>query len=140
MTLDELRQVLALTPNHSILLDIRLSSEFPGYVRSVELCEDLRICVSFEVYGLDEGGAYYWGTYFSLESAVRDLEVYLETSLVEWSGESADSYPPQPQSLNEELKIGHASLKDAISERRVALPKQGAFELRSSYWLQYQKP
>ena len=138
MNLQEIKSYLLVGLIKSVCIDKRLSPEFPGYVRSIYIHEENRVVIKFEKYGDDDAGAYYWGKFCSLESAVEALEEYLNTSIEEWVNYTkTDDYPELPPGID--TAKGHEYLITAISSREVPLPEKGDFSLKSSYYRQFEK-
>jgi len=137
MNLEEIKSYLLVGLIKSVCIDKRLSPEFPGYVRSIYIHEENRVVIKFEKYGDDDAGAYYWGKFSSLESAIETLEDYLNASLQEWTNYTkTDGYPELPPDLD--TSKGHEYLIAAISLREVPLPEKGDFRLKSSYYRQFE--
>lgn len=103
-----------------------------GYTRTVTVHSGNRLQVAFEVDGLDEGGAYFWGTFASFDRLVTALEGFLDARIESWKpsdvGGAAGATPD------------HEALAEAIRRGEVHLPGGCTFVLRSSYWEQFAPP
>jgi hypothetical protein len=137
MTIDEIESWLSM--DRQLCLAIDQISEFPGYVRSVFLRKPDLVVVEFESYGNDEGGAYFYGRYPGIQSAIEALEGYIHKSLSEWQPVGAESYPLHSNSENPVADPGR--LATAIQRNDVPLPTGTTYELRGSqYWLRFRNP
>ena len=131
MTLDDLHQALLLTSS-ALVLNVAHAKGVPGYVRSVLLRDEVHVEVQFDVYDMDEGGAYFRATYENLNAAVAAIEKYLEQPMTSWQID-----PPYPQPLAEmDFQGGHEALDAALRGNKLDLPAGAHFELYgSSYWV-----
>lgn len=87
--------------------------------------------MGLEVEGLEEGGAYFWASYPSLEGAVRALEVFLSKPLDEWTPPHLDPVERSAASPD------HGALADAIRSRAISFPPGAEYQLQDSYWSQF---
>jgi hypothetical protein len=129
MELDEIRRELEVGANHSVLVDVALVPEFPGYVRSTYIHSGNTVRIEYEVFGMDEGGAYFNAKYISLAAAVAALETFLGRPSSSW--EPSTFYPHKPAGAD--VAIGHRRLEAAIRAKVVPLPQDATFELQG-YW------
>lgn len=118
-----------------LVLDVSLSEELPGYVRSVSLRRGKRVAVEFDQYGHDEGGVYFLADFSSFASAVAALESFLGKSASAWRSCETD-YPPPPADLRPGRE-SHDMVVAALRNDRIQLPSGARFRLGSGYWGQY---
>lgn len=137
MDLDDIQRVLDLSRERCLRVRLGAAPGIPGYVQSVFICSGNVVRIEYEVYGMDEGGAYYEATYPSLEAAVGALEAFTATSRAEWPRNLL-----RPDTMtrpsSSEIQAGHAALQRAIRAGAVPLPTGAKFVLRSSYWGQFE--
>ena len=134
MTLSELQARLAVGRPRRVLAAMTHSERYPGFVRSVSVRPDHGVLIEFEQLGHDEGGAYFFATYASLEAAVAAVEDYVGRPVAEWSGQPTLDDGP----ADADPRVGHARLLADIASGQVALPDGAAFELRGGYWKQFE--
>src|SRR5262245_42463818 len=84
MKREEIVSALAVGARKSVCVMLDRPAEIQGYVLAVSLHAGNRVQVAFEVEGLDEGGAYFWGSYPTLDSALTSLEQFLGKPLEDW--------------------------------------------------------
>jgi hypothetical protein len=135
MELDEIKSYLAAGQSHSIRIDVSLSGAFPGFVRTITIHEGNKVNIEFEAHGMDEGGAYYWAEYPTLEAAIASLEGYLGKPHAHWENYSRSGfYPVKPDGLD--MAESHDLLAKAISVNSPSLPT-AEFQLKSDYWIRF---
>src|SRR5262249_49578016 len=118
MTRDEVFRYVSVGRSKSVHVDIRLMDEYPGYVRSVIFHDGNRVSVEFELYGFDEGGAYFWAEYPSLDAAIDSVEEFLGVLIEGWQNHNkTGNYPDKPPDLD--FSDGHDKLKEAIRNDNV---------------------
>jgi hypothetical protein len=133
MTSEELARVLSFGSTHSCCVDVREVAGAPGYVRMVTLCEGNRVNIEFDVWGLDEGGLYFWGQFGTFDQMLRTIEDYLQRSIQEWQPEP--EYPPRaPETGTAE---SHRRFRALLTNGGPPLPSLGNFRTQSADWLQF---
>jgi hypothetical protein len=134
---EEIEKYLKAGRSHSICIDRALSIDFPGFVRTVTIREGIRVSVEYEVHGMDEGGAYYWANFPTLEDAIPVLESFLGKPMESWENFTrTGKYPDKPEGID--ASKGHEKLKLAIAGGDATLPPP-VFDLTSSYWKTFQQ-
>lgn len=123
----ELARALAGGP---VIVDCVMVDGCPGHVRTVTLYPDHRVNVELEVWGMDEGGLYFWAQFPDREAAVAYLEGYLGRAFTSWRS-CTDVYPPRPVVDSHDA---HRILIRALSEQRVSLPEPSLFCLSNGDW------
>ncbi|MBW2661650.1 MAG: hypothetical protein JRD93_06620 [Deltaproteobacteria bacterium] len=137
MTLDEIKAQLKVGYTHEVCPDSLWFPDYPGYVRKVFIRQGYLVSVEYELYNMDEGGAYFQAKFFSLEDAVKCVERYIGKRRVEWKNEAyKDHSLDVPQKV--EFSLGHKRLAEAIRHKSIKLPSVGEFELVSTYWKQFE--
>lgn len=137
MVIDDVRRLLSIGIRKSVCLAAECSEDYPGYVRSVFVRAGNKVSVEFDVYGMDEGGAYFEAVYNSLEAAVDAVCEYLDTPLSELEDLlSLGRYPSRKQGV--EVDRGHSALRNDIQNGRVRLPAGISFRLTSTHWKQFE--
>ena len=135
MTLDELERCLSLGLDHACVVDVQLVPEAPGYVRTVSVHAGRRVNIEFDVWGMDEGGLYYWASFESLGAVVACLEPYLGRPLAKWRCLGPETYPERrPETGTEQ---GHRRFEELLGRGGPPLPAHGEFRTQSTYWLQF---
>src|SRR5688572_24953169 len=115
MVLEELIQKLQFSPAHAVVVDRSLSPTYPGFVHSVELCEDNTARISIEPYGFDNAGVYLVGKYLDLHQMVAGIEQYLERPLQHWQDcDLHQLYPSRPENLSSIIQEGYTALVKAV--------------------------
>lgn len=131
MNREEITSSIIVGRGRSICVLLDRPSTIPGYVRTISLHSENRIQVAFEVEGLDEGGAYFWARYPSLNSAIAALEEFFHKPIGEWEQpylETLSSRCPAPS---------HEALTAAIKSGSLLFPPGAKFKLDASYWSQF---
>jgi len=132
MFLEELIQKLQFSPAHAVVVDRSLSPIYPGFVRSVELCEDNTARISIEPYGFDDAGVDLVGKYADLQRLVVGIEGYLGRQLEDWSDcDLIAVYPSRPENLESIIQGGYAALAKAVANQSVPFPTGAVFSMRS---------
>jgi hypothetical protein len=127
-----LQAQLELAAHGRLLVCVESVDDFPGYVRSVYLFHDGRVRVEYEVYGLDEGGAYYEGQFATFEEAAAAVEFFIATPSPEWGRLPIVRIRQNPRIGVEK---GHRALGQAVQKGIVPVPEGATFALQgSSYW------
>ncbi len=120
----------------SVIIDRVTVVGCPGHVRTVTLHPDHRVNIEFEVWGVDEGGLYFWARFPDREAAVAHLQGYLGRALGDWRpGECL--YPPRPTVDSDEA---HRLFTQALREQRVPLPDPTLFGLSNGDWWRQHLP
>lgn len=133
MDIEWIKNKLRVGRGRTCVVDISLSQEFPGYVRTVRINPDSRVSIEFEQYGYDEGGVYFRSDYPSLEEALRAVESYLNRPLSTWP--RVAGYPSA--SGAEDSSEGHVRLQRAIATRQVPLPQGGHWTMHGDWWQRF---
>jgi hypothetical protein len=132
MTRDDIETALVVSRDRTVCVLRDRPPGIRGYVRTVSIHPDNRVQIAFDVEGLEEGGAYFWGTYPSLDKLIAALERFLGQPLDSWSGALA----PHGASGSPD----HDALAQAIRDRTLQLPDGPSFALKSSYWERFVTP
>lgn len=136
MTTDHLSRLeQAVEACGNLPVDVSLSAELPGYVRTLALRRGDRLAVEFDKYGHDEGGLYFVGEFPSFAAAVSALESFLRRPASAWKSCDRDYPSPPPTQLSG--RDSHDVVVAALREGRICLPAGGVFRLGSAYWAQY---
>jgi hypothetical protein len=134
MDRDDVRRLLDVSYYHSVCVSIENSIEFPGYVRSAYVRPDNQVSIEYEVYGMDEGGTYYWGQYSRLDEALDALVEFLGRPVDDWDELQLSAYYPERDS-GADLKKGHAAMNEAVRGGKVPVPAGTQFVLKGcSYY------
>ncbi len=129
MRRDEITSAITVGAWKEVYVLLDRPSEIPGYVRSISLHAGNRVQVAFEVEGLDEGGAYFWGVYPTHDDAISALEQFLGKPVEDWA---VPYLEPSGQ-----VAPDHHALEDAIRKRGIRFPVGAEFKLQDSYWSQF---
>jgi hypothetical protein len=135
MDMEEIRNYLNAARSHSVCVERSLPPEFPGFVRTVTIREGYRVSIEYEAYGMDEGGAYFWGRFADLDEAVSYLEGFLGKPLSAWENFSKSGRYPD-RDPNADPDEGAARLSQALATNAPCLPSR-LFELKGSYWVKF---
>ncbi len=133
MDIEDLRRILELSRDRKCCLDVRPVDGAPAYVRTVSIHKGPRVNIEFDVWGMDEGGLYYWATFESLAAAVDCVADYIQRPISEW--DASPDYPEQPSTT--EVQQSQAAFKQLLIEGSLEMPRFGLFETKSDYWLQF---
>ncbi|MEK6234737.1 MAG: hypothetical protein N2C14_08495 [Planctomycetales bacterium] len=129
MNREELLQQLAFSLEHQVAVSRELSKDYPGFVHSVVIHEDLRVCVGIEPFGFDEGGVYGWGRYDNINSLITNIAAYLEEDLSKWRDCDAENhYPCRDDVLDDDTAFSR--LVNDAREGEIPLPAGARFSLR----------
>jgi hypothetical protein len=131
MDRQEIESALATGAGRQVCILLDRPGEVPGYVRAISIHSRNRVQIAFEVEGLDEGGAYFWATYKSLDLAIAALEEFLQLPVSEWRRPSLD-----PRA-DDRAAPDHAALAAAIRTGSLRFPADAEFKLESPYWEQF---
>jgi hypothetical protein len=130
VTRDEIERYANLSRSRCAKVDVSLSAEYDGYVRSVAICAGNEVRVDFEQYGYDEGGFYFHARFDSLDGAIRAVEEFLGTAHTEWRNYSATGDYPEPME-HADARQGYRKLEAAAASGTVILPP-GRFSRRGA--------
>ena len=115
----------------------RIMPEYPGYIRRILIRKSYIVSVEFELYNMDEGGAYFNADFNKLQEAVSCIEDYIDVPLEDWRDASTKDFESEIPD-NTDISIGHEQLKKAIKNKEIILPSKGRFELVTPYWKQFE--
>jgi hypothetical protein len=135
MTITELDDILSLSRAHSYCVDVRPVPEAPGYVRTLTLYAGNRVNLEFDIWGMDEGGLYYWASFDSLSEMIRCVEDYLTRPIAEWRCLGPVEYPAPPSQT--ERDNSHRKFQQLLGAGGPTLPASGEFQTGSTYWLKF---
>lgn len=135
MTKTELLDILSIGAEHACCVDVQNVPAVRGYVRTTTVHEYLRVSIEFDVWGLDEGGLYYWGKFATIELLVSSLEAYLGRPLNQWRPLGQLDYPPRPPETG--TAQSHRLFKALLASGRPLAPWDGEFKTSSPYWLPF---
>jgi len=135
MTSEELERALSVGSTHSCCVDIRNLPEAPGYVRTTTLHDGNRLNIEFDVWGMDEGGLYFWAGFDMLEQMVCCVEDYLERPIADWQQLGPEDYPPRPAETG--TPESHQQFRTLLESGGPSLPDRGDFHTKDSYWSQF---
>lgn len=130
---DDIKKYIDTSSNKSIIIYRKNSSTFPGFVKTIEFKEGIRVLISYDTYGYDEGGVYYEGEYPSLDDAIKSIEAYIGLDISDWDNVTKDgSYPDLPSGITPGQDA--EKLKDGVINASVSLPTDTKFQIKSGYW------
>jgi hypothetical protein len=102
---EEIEKYMKAGRSHSICIDRSLSIDFPGFVRAITIREGKGVSVEHEVHGMDEGGAYYWANFPTLEDAIPVLESFLGRPMESWENFLRSGKYPERSNLQVTLPV-----------------------------------
>jgi hypothetical protein len=137
VTPEELVRSLSVGLTHSCCVDIRHVPEAPGYVRTTTLHDGNRVNIEFDVWGMHEGGLYFWAKFETLDQIVSCIEDYLETPISDWRAVGPDDYPTRP--LETGTPESHRRFRELLESGGPAMPACGDFRTQSTHWLQFMR-
>jgi hypothetical protein len=131
MEREEITSAIEVGAGKALRVSLERLDEISGYVRSISLHSGNRVQVAFEVENLDEGGAYFWATYPTLDAALHALEVFLNKPVQDWMPSHLER-PSGPRAAPD-----HEALAVSIRKRSIRFPPGAQFTLDDSYWSQF---
>jgi hypothetical protein len=135
MIKSELLDILSFNPDHACCVDVQNILAAPGYVRTTTVHEKLRVSIEFDVWGMDEGGLYYWGEFDTVELLILCIEDYLERPIEQWHALGRNDYPIRPPETG--TIESHRFFKTMLASGELPMPSSGNFKTNSTYWLQF---
>jgi hypothetical protein len=136
---EEIRRCLDVSVAHSVTIDVVEVSEAPGNLRAITIHSDNRVTIEFQrcaEYIVDDwegGGLKYVGRYDSLESAVQDLQLYLDKPVREWRNYTRERYEPVI-TAEADSSANWAYFENLVREGKMLLPEHGRFEIAGVHW------
>lgn len=135
MNIEAMKRRMATTKTKRCVIDTSEDAAFPGFIRTIYIQRESVVFIEYEQCGHDEGGAYFFAAYPSLNDAVSALEMFLGTPHDAWP----DSPPDSDHSRTEQSSEGHERLAAAIAAENIPLPHGAKWELIEGYWSRFKK-
>jgi hypothetical protein len=128
MTIDEISNYVS---NGRVCVEIKLLSEYPGFVRKIIFYARNRVSIEFVgnwVGENNESGYQFFCFFSSVEDAVESIESYLDRGIKTWTNHTRTGESPI---IEYPFDIGESDirLRQDIKDNKISLPKIGTFKL-----------
>jgi hypothetical protein len=138
MDRNELFNYIELGRLYGVRVDVRLTPEYPGYIRVVGFHRYNEVIIEFYALGTEEEAAIELvGKYASLEQAINSIENYLGMPIEKWTNfNKTGEFPSEleNQDLVSQITKSHRKLVADIISQRIKLPLEVPFVSKHEIW------